>query len=77
MEYRAAPEGRGLNTSRTTVDLLGNVWAGNRAESAEGKGSVVKVGLRVGGKRVNIDGTANPNGILIYQRVSGPVGSGR
>lgn len=31
-EYRSAPEGRGGDPSRTTVDLFGNVWAGNRAE---------------------------------------------
>ena len=32
-EYRTAPEGRGLNPSRTTVDLFGNVWTANRQES--------------------------------------------
>jgi hypothetical protein len=31
-EYRTAPEGRGLNPSRTTVDLFGKVWTANREE---------------------------------------------
>ena len=31
-EYHTAPEGRGLNPSRTTVDLYGNVWTANRDE---------------------------------------------
>ena len=44
-EYLTAPSGRARNPSRTTVDLLGNVWTGNRDE-VDGKGSVVKVGLR-------------------------------
>jgi streptogramin lyase len=61
-EYRTAPLGRGLNPSRTTVDAAGNVWAGNRDEDGGGLGSVVKVGLVVGGTRVNADGTPNPNG---------------
>ena len=34
-EYRTAPEGRGLNPSRTTVDLFGNVWTANRNEVGE------------------------------------------
>lgn len=65
-EYRTAPEGRGLNPSRTTVDLYGNVWTGNRDEEGEidgaPHGSVVKIGLVVGGKRVNADRTPNPEG---------------
>jgi len=61
-EYRSAPDGRGLNPSRTTVDLSGNVWAGNRNEAAGGMGSVVKVGLVVGGTRCDDDGTPNPLG---------------
>ena len=32
-EYRTAPEGRGLDPSRTTVDLFGNVWTANRDEA--------------------------------------------
>ncbi len=44
-EYRSAPEGRGLNPSRTTVDMDGNVWVGNRAEAGGSLGSVVHLGL--------------------------------
>jgi len=65
-EYRTAPEGRGLNPSRTTVDLFGNVWTANRDESGMiGDvlyGSTVKIGLLVGGTRVNEDGSPNPDG---------------
>ncbi len=45
-EYRSAPEGRSRNPSRTTVDLDGNVWVGNRDESSGGRGSVVHIGLK-------------------------------
>ncbi len=62
-EYRTAPEGRGLNPSRTTVDLFGNVWTANRDEVGEiggvPHGSAVKIGLVVGGTRV--DGVGSPN----------------
>jgi len=65
-EYRSSPQGRGGDPSRTTVDLFGNVWAGNRGESGlingVPHGSAVKVGLVVGGMRVDADGTSNPNG---------------
>ena len=48
-EYRTAPEGRGLNPSRTTVDLFGSVWTANRNEGdlIDGvpHGSAVKIGL--------------------------------
>jgi streptogramin lyase len=59
-EYRTAPSGQGLNPSRTTVDLNGNVWVGNRNEfgfvnqdtialgvpaSSRSMGSVVRIGL--------------------------------
>ncbi|MCK4660709.1 MAG: thrombospondin type 3 repeat-containing protein, partial [Phycisphaerae bacterium] len=61
-EYWSAPDGRGRNPSRTTVGLHGNVWAGNRDEADGGKGSVVSVGLVIGGTRVNSDGNPNPSG---------------
>ena len=65
-EYRTAPEGRGLNPSRTTVDLFGNVWTANREEVAEidgiPAGSAVKIGLIVGGMRVDETGVPNPSG---------------
>lgn len=62
-EYRTAPEGLPRSPSRTTVDALGNVWAGNRNEGlAGGPGSVVQVGVVVGGTRVNGLGVPDPNG---------------
>jgi hypothetical protein len=65
-EYRTAPEGRGLNPSRTTVDLFGNVWTANRDESGSINGvlhgSAVKIGLIVGGTRVEATGSPNPDG---------------
>ncbi|MCI5192279.1 MAG: hypothetical protein D3915_03995 [Candidatus Electrothrix sp. AU1_5] len=61
-EYKTAPEFRGLNPSRTTVDIYGNVWTGNRGEVEDEKGSVVKIGIVIGGTRCNADGTDNPDG---------------
>ena len=61
-EYFTAPNGRFRNPSRTTVDFFGNVWVGNRDESAGGNGSVVKISMVVGGTRCNADGTPNPVG---------------
>jgi hypothetical protein len=65
-EYRTAPEGRGLNPSRTTVDLFGNVWTANRNEVSEisgvAHGSAVKIGLIVGGTRVDETGSPDPSG---------------
>ncbi|MEA2058886.1 MAG: hypothetical protein U9O63_09210, partial [Actinomycetota bacterium] len=65
-EYRTAPEGRGLNPSRTTVDLFGNVWTANREEVGEidgvPHGSAVKIGLIVGGTRTDAAGTPDPSG---------------
>src|SRR3990172_10285093 len=65
-EYRTAPEGRGLNPSRTTVDLFGNVWTANRDEVGTiddvPHGSAVKIGLIVGGTRVDETGSPNPDG---------------
>jgi len=58
-EYRTAPDGRGLDPSRTSVDSLGNVWTANRDEAEEidgvPHGSVVKIGLIIGGRRVTIN----------------------
>ncbi len=61
-EYLTSPTGMGRNPSRTTVDLEGNVWAGNRNEASGGQGSVVKVGLVIGGTRVDAMGNPDPNG---------------
>ncbi len=41
-EYRTAPQGQPGNPSRTTVDLNGDVWIGNR-NAAAGGGSAVKI----------------------------------
>jgi hypothetical protein len=63
-EYQSAPEGRGRNPSRTSVNMFGDVFAGNRDETP-GLGSVVKIGLVIGGTRVNADGSVNPNGLYL------------
>lgn len=59
-EYLSAPDGRGRDPSRTTVDANGNVWAGNRAESVGGLGSVVHIGLLENGQCEDRNG----NGII-------------
>ncbi len=65
-EYRTAPAEYGLDPSRTTVDLFGNVWTANRGEVGEidgvPHGSAVKIGLLVGGTRVDVTGTPDPDG---------------
>ena len=64
-EYFSAPTGRGRDPSRTTVDLLGNVWTGNRAEAGDNKGSCLKIGIVLGGTRGDKIGGSfvpNPNG---------------
>lgn len=64
-EWYSAPEGRGRNPSRTTVDKLGNTWLSNRNESEGGKGSVTRVGVIVGGTRVDAGGNADPAGAYL------------
>ncbi|MBI1742506.1 hypothetical protein HYR54_05495 [Candidatus Acetothermia bacterium] len=59
-EYHSAPDRRGMDPSRTTVDLNGNVWVANRAEDSEGKGSVVKIGLKEANQCVDRNG----NGVI-------------
>ncbi|MFH1687944.1 MAG: T9SS type A sorting domain-containing protein [bacterium] len=65
-EYWTSPSGMGRNPSRTTVDQFGNVWVANRAETGLSggarKGSITRIGLVIGGTRVNADGTPNPTG---------------
>ena len=51
-EYKTAPTGAGGAPARTAVDAAGNVWVANTEESANGRGSVVKFGLVIGGTRV-------------------------
>jgi streptogramin lyase len=70
-EYRTAPQGLAGNPSRTSVDSQGNVWIGNADEesplpgTSAPRGSVVKIGICLGGTRVNADGTPNPNGLYL------------
>ena len=59
-EYLSAPNGRKRNPSRTTVDLNGNVWVGNRDEADGGKGSVVHIGLLENAQCID----RNNNGII-------------
>lgn len=65
-EYQTAPDGMGMDPSRTTVDQLGNVWVSNRNEygfsGGEDKGSVARVGLLIGGTRTDSTGTPDPGG---------------
>ncbi|HEV2782297.1 MAG TPA: hypothetical protein VGX25_23140 [Actinophytocola sp.] len=75
-EWLSAPDGRFRNPSRTTVDRLGNTWLSNRDEAqdvdgdGDGEGSVTRVGVVVGGTRVNADRTPNPTGDFLL----GPFG---
>ena len=75
-EYRTAPNGYGLNPSRTTVDKLGNVWIGNRDEQggltdpgglgSVAHGSAVKIGLVVGGTRMDALGAPDAGGQYLH-----------
>jgi RHS repeat-associated protein len=56
------------NPSRTTVDKLGNVWVANRYDILNGHGSVARVGIVIGGARVNANGVTNAAG----QYLKGP-----
>ncbi len=53
-EYWSRPNGRAGDPSRTTVDLDGNVWVGNRAEASPG--SIVRIGLLESGQCVDRNG---------------------
>jgi len=70
-EYRTAPQGMGLNPSRTTVDNNGNVWVANRNEagfvaqnaiapgippSSQSMGSAVHIGLEQNGQCIDRNG---------------------
>lgn len=70
-EYLTSPDGMGRSPSRTTVDKFGNVWVGNRNESGisggQPKGSVVRIGLIIGGTRGDkIAGMFVPNPLGLY-----------
>ncbi|HEU5475153.1 MAG TPA: hypothetical protein VFV67_31295 [Actinophytocola sp.] len=75
-EWWSAPDGRFRNPSRTTVDRLGNTWLSNRDEfqdyngDGDPDGSVTRIGVVVGGTRVNGDATPNPAGDFLL----GPFG---
>jgi hypothetical protein len=66
-EYRMGPQTFGYNNSRTTVDLEGNVWCTSRNENRflnynganRRSGSIVKIGLVIGGTRGRKDGAGN------------------
>ncbi|MDM8528025.1 Ig-like domain-containing protein [Anaerolineales bacterium HSG24] len=59
-EFRTAPQGMQVNPSRTTVDLNGNAWVGNRNEKGDGKGSVAHLGLKENNQCVDRNG----NGVI-------------
>ena len=51
-EYRTAPETTNFTSpSRTTVDKFGECWVGNRGGAVAGMGSVMRVGVVIGGTR--------------------------
>ncbi len=54
------PERPSQDPSRTVVDRNGNVWVGNRGDTVDGMGSVVKVGLLENGQCVDENG----NGVI-------------
>lgn len=61
-EWATAPNGRFKNPSRTTVDRLGNVWVTNRDEAAGGRGSITRIGVTLGGTRVDAGGVPDALG---------------
>ena len=70
-EYRTVPQSLSASPSRTTVDKSGNVWVGNRCDDWDGRGSMTRVGLVIGGTRgyktndlggTNFTFVPNPNG---------------
>ncbi len=59
-EYYSAPLLMGRNPSRTTVDRYGNVWVGNRDQT--GQGSIVQIGVVIGGQRGDKSPNPGPDG---------------
>lgn len=59
-EYWSAPvydpEAPSVSPSRSVVDGNGNAWIGNRRDSFEGRGSVVKIGLLENGQCIDRNG---------------------
>lgn len=70
-EWLSAPNGRGRDPSRTTVDRLGNTWFSNRAEATDvdgdgdPDGSITRVGVVVGGTRSDATGAPDPSGAYL------------
>ncbi|MDX1953441.1 MAG: hypothetical protein SFY81_14785 [Verrucomicrobiota bacterium] len=67
-EYRTAPPGIDSDPSRTTVDFDCNVWLGNREDNLDGQGSIMKLGIVLGGTRgkvVNGSFIEDPKGNLL------------
>ena len=62
-EYLTAPINHdGPQPSRIAVDLDGSLYVANRNVTADGQGSVTKIGVLIGGQRVDADGTPNLDG---------------
>ena len=61
-EYRTAPNGELRGPSRTSVDSQGNVWIANRDFTTGNLGAVCKIGVVIGGTRVDSTGTPDPMG---------------
>jgi hypothetical protein len=55
----------GPNPSRTTVDLLGNVWVANRDVNKNNYGTVTRYALVIGGTRVDALGNPDLNGLYL------------
>jgi hypothetical protein len=64
-EYYTAQANPGSSPSRTSVDLDGRVWVGNREDSWGAGGTVAQVGFVVGGTRCNALGGDDPNGAFL------------
>jgi streptogramin lyase len=60
--YHSCPGDVNGTPSRTAVDPDGNLWASNRSDGFAGQGSVVKIGLIVGGTRCDQTGAADADG---------------
>lgn len=61
-EYFTAPDGMARNPSRTTVDVNGDVWVGNRDEASGGRGSVAKISASATGPNTSIGVWNAPTG---------------
>ncbi len=64
-EYSTAPSGLPRGPARTTEDLRGNTWIANRDDVTNGTGSVTRVGLVIGGTRVDKKGNADKAGLFL------------